>query len=230
MKAILLSAFFACLCCQGLAQNISVQDINSLRDDFRMEKNRSKTINPAYQSIQGSPYLKEGFTVGEIMLGDSILFEKIPMRYNIYTGKMEALNTDSVVIELDISNRAYIFHLGNSLFTVSNFTDNGQTWRGILELLADGEIKLYKRCQVVLKPATKASGYSPAEPDRFIRLDDKYLTAFGQEQPETFRNAKELMERLKTIKPDMEQYAKNRKLKLKSENGLIQLVQYCNQN
>lgn len=228
MKTILLFAFCIGLCQEGFSQNVSGQDLRSFSNDFRMEKNRNKTIDPAYRGIEGSPYLNEKFTTGEVTVDDSVRFEKVPLRYNIYTDKIESINKDDEVIELDLANRTYTFNIGGSLFTGLDYTAGGRKAGGVLELVADGQVRLYKRYRIVLKPATRASGYSAAEPERFVRLEDEYLIAAGQERPETFRNAAELIGKLKSFKPDIQQYAKNKKLKLKSESDLIQLVQYCN--
>jgi len=227
MKPILLFAFCIGFCRVGFSQSVSGQDLHSFSNDFRMEKNRNKTVDPAYRGIEGSPYLNEEFTAGEVTLDDSVRFEKVPLRYNIYTDKIESIDKD-VVIELDLANHAYTFNIGGSLFAGLDYTAGDREACGVLELIADGHARLYKRYRIVLKPATRASGYSEAEPDRFVRLDDEYLIAVGQEHPETFRNAAELIGKLKSLKPDIQQYAKNQKLKLKSENGLIQLVQQCN--
>lgn len=227
MRPILLFAFYIGFCHAGFSQGVSVQDLHSFSDNFRMEKNRNKTIDPVYRGIEGSPYLNEEFTAGEVTLDDSVRFEKVPLRYNIYTDKIESINKD-VVIELELGNRAYTFNIGGSLFAGLDYTAGSREAYGVLELIADGHARLYKRYRIVLKPATRASGYSEAKPDRFVRLEDEYLIAAGQERPETFRNAAELIEKLKSLKPDIQQYAKNQKLKLKSESGLIQLVQYCN--
>lgn len=230
MKPILLFAFCIGFFHVVFSQNFTLQDLSKLRSDLKIEVHRNRTLDPAYMGIKGSPYLNDEFVTGEATLDDSIRFEKVPLRYNIYTDKIESLNKD-VVIELDLANRAYMFNFGNSVFTGLDYTaTNGQEKYGILELLADGRFRLFKRYQIVLKPAVKASGYSEAEPDRFIRLDDEYLIAVGQGRPEVFRNDKELIEKLKSFKPDITQYTKEKKLKLKLESGLIQLVQYCNKN
>jgi len=228
MKAFLLVAVYMVFYHVSFSQNVSRQDLNAFSESFRMEKNRNKTVDPAYRGIEGSPYLNEEFTAGEVTLDDSIHFEKVPLRYNIYTGKMESLNKE-VVIELELANRAYTFQFGGSLFTGLQYVAGDRENYGILELIADGTARLYKKLQIILKPSTKASGYSKAEPDRFVRLDDEYLIAIGQGQPELFRNASELIEKLESHKPGIQQYAKSKKLKLKSEKGLIQLVQYYNE-
>jgi hypothetical protein len=110
-----------------------------------------------------------------------------------------------------------------------NYSDRGEDKRGILELLVDGNVGLYRQYIVHFKEATKTAGYQEAQPNRFVRQSDEYLLSIGDSMPETIRKSKLLMEDLKKIKPDIEDYAKEQKLKIKSEEGLTKLIQYCNQ-
>lgn len=228
MKAFLLFTFVIGFFHVSFSQIVSRYDLNAFSESFRMEKNRNKTVDPAYRGIEGSPYLNEEFTAGEVTLDDSIHFAKVPLRYNIYTDQMESLNK-GVVVELELANRAYTFQFGGSIFTGLHYVAGDRENYGILELIVDGSARLYKKLQIILKPATKASGYSKAEPDRFVRLNDEYLIAIGEEQPELFRNASGLIEKLEGHKTGIQQYAKSQKLKMRSEKGLIQLVQYYNE-
>ncbi len=229
MRLIFILISCIAFCYTGFSQAYIISDIGSLSDQFNFEKSRANVLNgPNYSNIEGSPYLSEEFIPGEVILNDSIRFEKIPLRYNIYSDKIEFRNDRKQILEIDASNQAYRFNFGNLCFTSSDYSYNGHNERGILELLADGKIRLYKKYLIDFKPATKAIGFKDAEPDKFVRLDDDYLIATGQGNPEPFRNTKELLGKLKQIKPDIEQYAKDQKLKLKSEKGLIQLIQFCN--
>ena len=210
----------------GFSQAAAFSTLRGLSDQFTFEKSKMNALDDI--NIEGSPYLNKEFILGEIVADDSIRFEKIPLRYNIYSDKIEFKDDKEQILELDMSRQTYNFKLGNLWFAPLDYLDNGNKKNGILEVMVEGNIRLYKKYLVDFKPATKAAGYQDAKPDRFIRMDDEYLIAAGSDMPETVRISKKLFERLKQFKPDIEQYAKSKGLKIKSESGLIQLIQYCN--
>ncbi|WP_372776160.1 hypothetical protein [Mangrovibacterium sp.] len=192
--------------------------------------NRSKGNDLMYENVDGSPFLADDFVPGEVIIDDSISYESVPLRYNIYTDKIEFKNNQDQITEIDSPDHLYKFNLGARYFELIEYTEEGQTDRGILELLVDGHLKLYKKYNLEFQQAQKAIGYSDAQPDRFVRLEDQYLLAVEQGNPKTFKNAKVLIENIKSLKPDISQYIKKEKVRTKTEKGLIQLIQYCNNN
>lgn len=229
MRIALLLTFCFVFNHMGFSQAFTITDLSSLADLLSFEKNKTSALDrDYYRDFDGTPYLDDDFIPGEVIINDSIRIEDVPLRYNIYSDRVEFMNEQNQVLEIDHSKQEFDFNFGGHLFTIQDYLDHEESKRGILELMVDGHIRLYKRYLIDLKPATKAIGFQEAQPNRFTRQDDKYLLAVGQNAPETVRNSKDLLEKLKKIKPNIDQYAKNQKLKLKSDKGLIQLVQYCN--
>ncbi len=224
--------FILCLAFSPVAfsQTFTITDLSSLSDLMSFEKNKSKDFNnPSYANIDGTPYLNNEFVPGDVFINDTILIEEVPLRYNIYYDQMEFVSAQKQVLVIDDANKKFEFNLGGELFSIQNYIDRGNTEHGVLQLMVDGEFQLYKKYLVDFKPATKTIGFQEAQPNRFTRQDDNYLLAVGEQTPETVRNHKDLLEKLKVHIPAIENYAKEQKLKLKSESGLIQLIQYCNE-
>jgi hypothetical protein len=214
----------------AFSQTFTITDLSSLSDLMSFEKNKSSEFNnPSYANVDGTPYLNEEFIPGDVFINDTILIEEVPLRYNVYSDEMEFVSAQEQVLVINDPNKKFEFNLEGELFSIQEYSEHGNTERGVLQLLVDGDFRLYKKYQVDFKPATKAIGFQEAQPNRFTRQDDQYLLAVEQEAPETFRNHKDLLEKLKAHKPAIEKYAKEQKLKLRSESGLIQLIQYCNE-
>lgn len=211
----------------GVSQTSEIRNLNDLSDQYTIEKSK-RNFMMEHAEVEGTPYLNEAFVPGEVVINDSIIYSEIPMRYNIYNDRIEFQNNERQILEVDITEQFWRFSFGPHEFMTVDYVDRGTERRGILELLVNGHIQLYKQYLVHFKNATKEIGYQEAQPNRFIRQEDEYLIAIKQGKPETFRNSKELMEKLTLINPDIEQYKKSQKLKLRSENDLIMLIQYCN--
>lgn len=212
---------------QGISQTSVIGSISELSDQYRVERSKG-SITDLYSDIEGSPFLNEEFIRGEIVMNDTLLYREVPLRYNIYTDVMEFQNASGQVLELVIPEGSCIFKLGGSVFSILDYYGLDNEKRGILELLADGHLKLYKQYLVDFKPATKAIGYQDAQPNRFVRQEDEYLLATGEGRPEVFRNAKGLMEKLEQICPDIGRYSKDHKLKPGREGDLVRIIRECN--
>jgi hypothetical protein len=205
-------------------------NLDRLSDDYRFEKSRENALNgPNYSYIKGSPYWVDSFDEGVVIVNDSVRFNKVPLRYNIYNDKMEFLNDKKQVLEIDPSKKNWKFEMKGCLFENIDYSNNDAVQTGIVERLVVGRVALYKKYHVVFKKATKPIGYQDATPDRFERLDDQYLLAIDGQMPQFYRNSKEIVEKLKQLKPDVEAYLKKERINVRKEPELIQLVKYCNQ-
>ncbi|HKJ44165.1 MAG TPA: hypothetical protein VKA27_18855 [Sunxiuqinia sp.] len=225
MKLPVLFIFFLLIGLTGFSQTIVIKDLTSLSDQLTYQRSRGETN---YNDIEGTPFLNRQFIIGEVIVNDSIHYENVPLRYNIYSDNIEFMNDQKQVLEINNSQSKYQFKFDNHQFTVRDYLNYGKTAHGILERLVDGKIQLYKKYQVDFALATKAIGFKDAVPNRFVRKDDTYLISAEKELPSAIGSKKALFEKLKSFKSDIEKYAKSRKLNPKKEEDLIQLIQYCN--
>lgn len=231
MKRIFLGLIFTLISLQVcLSQAFTISDINSLGDQYSFEKSKMNTLGGiALSSIDGSPYLLDEFVSGKVIIDDSVLIERVPLRYNIYSDKMEFRNAANQVLEIASSTKHYRFHIGNQTFVNRDYTTDGVLQEGIFERLAEGKISLYKKYGIEFKEASKAIGFQDAEPNRFIRTDDEFYVSIDQNTPVVIDNVKRLAEMLMQYKPSVEEYLQQEKPKLKKEHDLIRLIQYCNE-
>jgi hypothetical protein len=220
---------FICWWQTGFSQVIPGDDLNSFLDRYNYEKKRElQEIYATYQSIEGTPFLDEEFVKGTAIINDSVQIEDVPLRYDIYRDRIQFMHKEEVILEIDPTQNIN-FDFGDHLFVIQEYLDDKEKKRGVLELLVDGSVRLYKKYEVVFKPATKPIGFKDAEPDRFERKDDEYLIAIEDGLPEIVQRKNDVYQILKACKPDIEEYAKNNKLKPKPGKGLTQLVEYCNE-
>ncbi|PZX17244.1 hypothetical protein LX69_01559 [Breznakibacter xylanolyticus] len=228
MKTLWISAL--CLCLGGVAfsQATVMNDLTGFYDQFAFEKSKGNALN-MYGHIQGTPFLNEVFIPGNVVMNDSVRYSNVSLRYNIYTDKMEFLKEKTQVLELDIHQHSWRFEMGNAAFVNLPFQlENGIQQNGLLWELCGGNIRLYKKLSVELLPATATQGFQDAQPDRFVRKDDRYFLALPGVTPVVYRSSKELIESLRTVCPNVDALVKQHKLKLSKEQDVIRLVQFCN--
>ena len=228
MKTISVIVILLVSCTVCFSQSFIIRDLSTLSDRLSYKNNNNEDTYS--QNIDGSPYLTKDFIQGEVILNDSFLYKYVPLRYNIYNDKIEFKNNKEQVLEIDNSKQNGKFKFDDHLFIYHKYQCEGQIKQGILEQLVDGKVQLYKKYIIKFEPATKAAGYQDAKPNRFIRFDDEYLIAIGEDIPEFInKNKKILFGKLNQFKPDIGQYAKKEKLNPKSEKDLIHLIEYCNE-
>lgn len=227
-------ALFIFTCLFGLmhfthSQSFLIEDLNSLHDLYTFEKTRKDFIDPdQYTRFKGSPFLSEDFVEGEVVINDTINFEKVPMRYNIFTGFIEYLDAREKILAVNMRGREFTFNFGNHYFKLKNYKKRKSNERGLLELVVDGKIKLYREYNVEFKGKVNPIGYKDAQPNRFIRKDDVYLLSIDNNTPEAFFTKKELIRKLEAEKLDINEYLNHNKLKVRSEESLISIIEYSN--
>lgn len=227
MKYLFLIVIISTLCFTAVSQTYIISDLSTLSDQYTLDKSgKSGLVAP---NIDGTPYLMDEFSEGEVIINDSIRIEKVPLRYNIYNDKIEFKNENEQILEIGNESSSYQFDFKDFSFRNLNYLIDGKTQSGILELLVDGNVKLYKKYNLELAPAQKAIGFQDATPDRFVRKEDQYLVSIGQELPSIFSNPKKLLTELQKIRPDINSVVKKEKIRLRSEKGLCILIQYCNE-
>lgn len=211
----------------GYSQSYAMRSLTDLSDQYTTI-NSGKNFDRESADIEGSPYLNEDFVSGEVILNDSIYYTGIPLRYNMYSDRIEFKNNAGQVLEVDLTAYSAVFNFGQYHFISTEYLERGKPKLGILEVLSEGRVQLYKQYDVHFKPATEVKGYQDAQPNRFVRQNDEYLYAIDRGKPASIRNTKALMEILTPFYPEIEEFKKSEKLKLKKEADLIRLIEFCN--
>jgi hypothetical protein len=206
-----------------------VGEINQVIDKFVRERSSGSAIDQSkYSTIAGTPYMNEAFTEGEVIINDTIHFGKVPLRYNVFTDKMEFKNKQDRLMEIDYSAGNFSFLMDEHQFKVMAYQDKGESKNGHLELLVDGEISLYRKYNTVFEKKTEEKGFQENLPDRFVSQDPTYLIAAEGEMPETISRKKDLLQKLNQDDPKVAQYLKDNKLRMRSDDSIIDLITFYN--
>ncbi|ASB50932.1 hypothetical protein [Alkalitalea saponilacus] len=230
MKTTILSTFFLFLKIAICAQSSIIGDLNRLIDQHKLENRRARAIaDDRYSQIDGSPYLNEDFKTGVVVINDTLIFEDIPMRYNIFSDRIEYKNDQDQVLELDTRRiNKYDFKIDDLHLSLKEYTDGDLVLFGLLEVLEKGEVTLYRKYHVEMQEATPPKGFQEARPNRFVRRNDKNLISIGDDLPMMINNRRDFNGIIELIDADLDSYLRNNKVRFRSEDSILELVSYIN--
>lgn len=168
------------------------------------------------------------FEEGEVLIVDGSVINDVLLRYNVYNSRMEA-KFNETLFELSDELITRIM-LDDRTFDYLPYRIAEKEYTGYLELIQDGEWKLYCRHSKKFKDAQpqKAMQDKP-NPAKFIDLPLVYCVKKSEDSAAIgFRNKKELLNIFTEYSAEIQSYMKNNKLKHNNSEHLKKLFAYYN--
>ena len=179
--------------------------------------------NPA---VEGSQYLYETFTNGEIYTTPLVRFVDIPMRYNSFLDEIEVkLESEDVYIISD-PGKLFKLTLGEEILQYTGYNSKDMQRRGYLFVLYSGQSTLYERKYKVYSSGTISNGIIPATPPHYSERLVEYYSACKGKAPELFNSKKSFLRLVITHKKEMEAFIKSEKINLRNPDDLIKSLSY----
>ena len=182
-------------------------------------------LNDLPPNVEGSPYLNYTFTRGTVYIENEKPYPAM-MRYNAYQDEIQVQGTDGLS---SLFKRDYVSAvIGGDTFIIAEYEGNYGTTKGYFIQLNRGEVQLLKRIRHEFREAEEAtSSYSQGKPPRFDQEVTYYLIREGSPAQEVRLRKKDILEFLSGNKA-AEDYVKENRLRLKSEEEVIQVLNRAN--
>ncbi|TMM58245.1 hypothetical protein FEE95_02115 [Maribacter algarum] len=193
-------------------------------------------------TIKGTPYLNEEHQLGTIINGETTM--EAPIRYNAYYDyfqvldenkkKASVLKSNNVIVQLD----GKTYHLLTYEETVQdkalyylpqnkNQQLSGNMKEGYFCALSDGETVLYnKTTKRVPKFKLQDHGYTQFAPTDLVTLNHYYIKRKHRPAVRIKLSKKEVLFALNNKYNEVRDYIKKNKLKVKTEEEVIQILSY----
>ncbi len=192
-----------------------------------MKNGGSAFIAP--KAIAGTPYLNKSFEKGKLVSKVNLKFPEIPLRYNVYTDKIEYKAPDGTIYALKDQNKIKTYTIGDTTFIFSPYyAKKNKIESGYFQVLNTGKVTALVRYKVFLLPATPERPYTPAKPERFSEITKDFYIKVGEEPARLVSNAKSFEQYFPGYKKQLNQFIKKEKLHLQKEADFKKLVAYCN--
>lgn len=178
------------------------------------------------RDYEGSPYLKDSFTLGHVMMNPAGSFA-LSMRYNIFLDLLEVKHKgrDMQILPNELIHEIV---LDGYKLVSANYEYNHKKVEGFLFLLDSGTVSLLQKKNVSFEPwrPAKAQEAGP-KPATFKESKEQYFVKSIGGKIIEFHSIKELVEILTSHRKEAYQFLEDNKIKMKQEK-LIQFFQYYN--
>ncbi|MFP4489287.1 MAG: hypothetical protein ACLFN1_08290 [Bacteroidales bacterium] len=222
-KAILVIIVSFCL--GGIVSSqVTDLEFRQFQEDFRLAKSFKKENKTEYD---GSPYLLDEFRDAEIYLKNGRQYEDVPMNYNIHNDDFEFM-MDDISYSLGNNNIVKNIRVGDRDFYYRNYTYNSARIKGYLELVADGDYKIFKKHRVIYTEPKATRGYVEAQPARFSPRRPDYFIELTDGNIVYFNKLKEIADLLPENSDKLKDYIRDNRLKARREEDIITLAGYIN--
>ncbi len=207
------------------AQSFTNMSLSQFYSEYRTVKLRDKN---ATSEIAGTPYENDDFVPGEIVTTNLQRYSGIPLRLNIYSNQMEFSNENGDVYDIGAPETVEFIKIGEEKYIYSAYASGNKVLKGYFKVLAEGEVILLQKQNVMLKPAELPQGYKDAVPASFVKNKDEFFIRIPPAEARQFDNRKELMVLLPSFSADMEAFIKKNKTRFSKSSDLKEMIDYYN--
>jgi hypothetical protein len=210
--------------------NLNAQNLQTLQDFYKKFKTTQfqQGIINQQDEVEGSPHEKENFEIGTVITKSEIVYENVPLRFNIYSNDVEFKTEDGTIFFL--ASPEIIDHvlIGQDKYIYAPYALGNRMLRGYFKVLSEGKVSLLLKLNMNLKQAELPQAYKEAQPARFIRSMDEFFIRIPPSEAHKFTNKKELTSILNDKTTEIEGFIKKNKTRFNKQDEIKELVDYYN--
>ncbi|QGY45160.1 hypothetical protein GM418_16220 [Maribellus comscasis] len=182
--------------------------------------------------VNGNPYFEQDFLPGILELNDGSKSDEMPIRYNIASDAFEVIqSSDTLSLNQPYKLKQIIYDDRVFIFDPELRAKAERKYNGFFELKVKGELSLYIKRNKDLLLDSFTSNYQGGSGTKEYYYVDKvsYVGKFNDGSGFLIKSKKEFLDRVDgQEKSDIKSFIKKNKIKFKSEEDIVKLVEYVN--
>ncbi len=207
--------------------SLNAQSVFGLQElSNEVQKINSSDAGRQSANIEGTPYLNDEFSPGNVILNDSTIYKDIPLRYNAYSDQMEFKHSNGVVLILDKAGSYKEVQIGEKRFVYTTLSCEKNKFTGFFEILVKGKATLFKKYTVNITDPQPAQPFKDPVPAQYQFKPESYYIVMD-DKTISVSNEKSLLNDL-SDKGGLAAFIKKNKLKTRKQEDLAEIVQYIN--
>jgi hypothetical protein len=192
--------------------------------DFMNRVNKNNQLEFNQPDIEGTPYLNEEFIDGAIYYDGKYRIPSIPLRVNLYNDAMEYKDKNTILAvakperidKIIIDDQTFIYLKKKNKSEVSGYV---RKWN-------ESFPSVISKMQVKFMPKEEPRPFEEAEPDRFIRQNDKHYLLFADGEISEIKSVKKLIKLLGDHQNELTDFSKEKKVSKNDAEELSKLLDY----
>ncbi|NBP69070.1 MAG: hypothetical protein EBR30_10310 [Cytophagia bacterium] len=188
----------------------------------------ARTFDNRYEGVDGFPTLVKDFVKGRIKMNKDQVVKADKMNYDVFhdeifvlkSGKELVVGTSVVTsFEMDVNGTTMLFSKQKN--------EDGET--GYFQVLTQGNFSLFIKHKKIFRKADYQGAYSANRTKDEFLDEQKFYWSKGDSNLMVLKNKKSLLNELGAQAEKAESFIKTNKLKLDSQDHLLGLFQYLNE-
>lgn len=209
------------------AQNGNIATTRLEKDRFMVDANGRLLKSNSDLNEEGSPYFSKEFFDGSVTILKGKTYYGLQLKINFYSNEVVFLDTEGneMVVAQPVERVELNTPKGKKIFRTGYNSFDGHDNAVFYEVLDSGTISILKYTEV------KFSERQPYPNARFVRTyRDRtlYYTAKGTELQKAPKTNEEVCALFDKKKEEISFFIKKEQIKIKKEEDMIKLFQYCN--
>ncbi len=194
------------------------------------------TLPPGYNRIiqteglagvDGSQYLSDEWTLGNITMNDTMSIGPIKLRFNAYKGEMHFLDNNSEY-SIGAPEKITSIVMGGRKFIYASYQDKDVTKHNFFEVLAEGKTELLILYYIERIPANYNAAMDAGEKNDRLRLEEKIYIKNGDNIIEHDKKGKKLIASLGDKSGQVIKHVEEEDLSFKKKEDLIKIINFVN--
>ena len=149
------------------------------------------------------------------------------MNYNINNDDFEFM-MEGVSYALGNNNIVSYISVDDRKFYYKTYTYNSAQIKGYLELVADGDFRIYKKRRLIYTEPKPTRGYVEAQPPKFDSRSPDYFLELKNSKIVYFNKLNDIADMIPDEGDRIKDYIKANKLKARKEEDIVELADFIN--
>jgi len=193
-------------------------------DDLVQQLNLNQAVSGNAPDIQGSPYLIDEFTEGEIFFDGKYRIPEIALRLNLSNGELE-FKKNNVVLAMSNPSRINKVVMGEYTLVYIPKQKKGKV-EGFVRRWHEKLPCIITKMESEFLKKEAAKAYVDPKPARFERLTDKHYIMKSPTEIEKVTSVKKLIKYLGKHEEALSSFAKKEKVSSGNVQELVELLNY----
>jgi hypothetical protein len=188
----------------------------------------ARTFDNRYEGVDGFPTLVKDFVKGRIKMNKDQVVKADKMNYDVFHDEIFVLKSGKeLVVGVSVVTSFEMDVNGTTLLFSKQKNEEGET--GYYQVLTQGNFSLFIKHKKIFRKADYQGAYSANRTKDEFLDEQKFYWSKGDSNLMVLKNKKSLLNELGSQAEKAETFIKTNKLKIDSQDHLLSLFQYLNE-